>query len=116
MQTHAVHSIARLNPLVDVVDMLRDIYPDMTLNSVQVLLLVATNPGISQREIMERTGLADSSASRIVGLLSEYGNRGTGPFYLIDLVPNKDDRRYKGLYLSKKGQALTTKMLAALKK
>jgi len=103
-----------VNNLTDVVDLLRETYPDMTLNQVLVLLLVAANPGISQREIMDRTGLADSSASRIVALLGEHGNRGSGPFHLIELREDLKDRRSKLLHLTKKGQGLITKITNAL--
>lgn len=103
--------LAPLNNLLKIVGVLRDIYPDMTLNQLVILLLVGANPGISQKQLMELSGLADSSASRIVAVLSEYGNRGTGPFHLIELRESKADRRYKDLHLTKRGQALQTKIL-----
>lgn len=114
VQTITTPSIARLNRLIDVVTELRGVYPDMTLNQVAVLLTVAANPGISQSEIMEQTGLADSSASRIVAILSSYGNRGTGPYHLVELVPSENDRRFKTLHLTKKGRALIEKLLTIL--
>jgi len=104
-------SLARLNNLVAIVEELREIHPDMTLNQLIVLLQVAANPGISQKDIMDKTGLADSSASRIVSILSEYGDRATGPFHLIELIPSKNDRRYKELFMTKKGRALIDRLL-----
>lgn len=109
-------SIARLNLLIKAVEDLRNVYADMTLNQLQVLLLIAANPGITQRQIMEETGLPDSSTSRIVSIMGKFGNRGTGPFNLIDLVPSETDRRYKGLHLTKKGRALVEKLVDHLRR
>ncbi len=106
-------SHAWLNNISDAVEMMREIHPDMTLNQVMVFLTVAVRPGVTQREIMETLGVADSSASRIVAILSDYGNRGTGPFKLIELVEDKRDRRNKLLHLTKKGQSLASKLAAA---
>lgn len=112
--TPASPSIAWLNNLSDVIERLREVYPDMTLNQVSVLLNVASHPGITQRQIMENTGLADSSASRIVAILSEHGNRGTGPFHLIELHEGTEDRRIKELHLSKKGKDLVRDLTKAI--
>ena len=106
----------RINNLVGSLNVLREIYGDMTLNHAVVLSLVAANPGISQREIMDQTGLTDGSTSRIVALLSEYGNRGTGPFHLIEMRPDPNDRRYKTLHLTQKGRGLFTKITNILAK
>jgi DNA-binding MarR family transcriptional regulator len=106
--------VSWLNNLTEAVDILREVHPDMTLNQVLVLLLVALKQGTTQREVMEQIGVSDSSTSRIVALLSSYGNRGTGPFHLIDLSEDPQDRRTKHLHLTKRGQALVDRLTRVL--
>lgn len=111
---HPAFDLGWMNNLTDVVLILQGIHPDMTLNQLLVLLLVATNPGITQRDIMDKAGLADSSASRIVAMLSDHGSRGSGPFYLIEATTGLGDRRHKPLRLTKKGQGLITRLASAM--
>jgi DNA-binding MarR family transcriptional regulator len=96
-------SIARLNLLIPALDRLRTLYRDMTLNQVIVLIQAATLPGLTQRELCDRTGLTDSSVSRILAILSEYGNRGTEPLGLIRFEFDPADRRTKKIALTRKG-------------
>lgn len=64
--------------VIDLADQFRIIHPDATLNQLIVFLLVAgAGPdGANLKDIMTRTGLSDSAASRITQVLSERGNRG----------------------------------------
>ena len=107
-------SIAWLNNLSDAIERLRGVYPDMTLNQVSVFLCVASQPCINQRDVMERTGLTDSSISRIISILSGYGNRGTGPFNLLELRESAGDRRVKELHLTKRGHDLVSDLTLAI--
>lgn len=107
-------SIANLNRLTDVVEALRGVYPDMTLNQVICLLLIATNEGISQTDIMKKTNMSDGTCSRIVSLLGKYGSRGTGPFNLVELVADDGDRRFKSLYMTNTGKGLMDTIEAIL--
>lgn len=107
-------SVAHLNRLIEAVALFQTVHPDMTVRQIQVFLLVATNPGVSQSEICERLELADSSVSRIIGILSEYGNRGTGPFNLVEMRVHKTDRRLRACFLTRKGEALAAKLAKAI--
>lgn len=109
-------TVAWMNSLIDVIDVYREIHPDMTLNQLVVLMAVAANHGISQKELAETVGLADSSVSRILAVLGEHGSRGTGPFNLVYMVSSDTDRRQRNVYLSKKGQALTSKVISIVSK
>lgn len=109
-------SIANLNPLLDVMELIYDVYPSMTVQQIRVLLLIAANPGISQKEIMDTMGdIADSSVSRIVSILGAYGSRGTAPMYLVEVRIHPTNRKSKALHLTKAGDALIQKLLRALK-
>jgi len=78
--------------------------PDVTVNSVLTFLQIAKKPGITQKEILRRLGMADSGTSRTTAALSKYGDRGRAGWGVVDLEENPDDRREKLLFLNKKGQ------------
>lgn len=111
-----VGSVGNYNRMIEAVNAFRDVHPDMTLNQVVVMLLVASRPGITQRQIMEETGLADSSTSRIIGILGKWGNRGTKPLNLIDVVYDEADRRVRTYTITPTGRKLLEKVMAALTK
>ncbi len=108
-------SVANLNKLIDAGRVLREIHPDMTLNQVLVFCLIAGNAGITQRQIMERLSIADSSASRIVSILSKYGDRGTKPMNLLEIIPNEINRRTKSYQLTPLGRRVCDEMILALR-
>lgn len=111
-----IPSIANLNPLLDVMELIYGVYPSMTVQQIRVLLLIAANPGISQKEIMGAMGdIADSSVSRIVGILGAYGSRGTKPMNLVEVRIHPTNRQSKALHLTKTGEELVRKLLRALK-
>lgn len=103
-----------LRRLTDVFEELRKVHPDMTLNQALVLIRTAMKPGITQREIMRDVGLADSTASRIIAILSNIGNRGTGPFELVSLKEAIEDRRQKHITLTHKGRQVVASIIKAL--
>ena len=84
----------------------RSLYADFTLNQVLVLLEIAQNPGITNAELIQRTGLSDASVSRICAILSHYGNRGTKPLHLIKFEDSQQDRRVKLIFLTPQRHAL----------
>ncbi len=54
------------------IEEIRDIYSDMQIQTALVFLTTALNPGITMREIQNRTGLVQASVSRNISLLSEW--------------------------------------------
>ena len=88
--------------------------PDVTANVVLTFMLIARHPGITQKELMKRLGLADSGTSRTTAALSRYGDRNKPGWDVIDLVENPLDRREKLLYLNKKGNVILAALRRAL--
>jgi DNA-binding MarR family transcriptional regulator len=78
--------------------------PSLTVAQLQVFLLVASKRAISQSELEDLTDLSDASVSRILALLGQYGNRGTDPLNLIEVVPDANDRRRKEYLLTQRGR------------
>ena len=85
---------------------LRDLHPDFTVSQLQLLALVALEPGCTQARVYERLAQSDSSISRNIALLSEIGNRYRGGLSLISVKVNQQDRRERLLFLTEKGKRL----------
>ena len=101
--------------LVSVATRMRTLHPDMTILQLQAFLLVARDPGITQRALMGALDTQDSTASRTVGILSEFGNRTTPGLKLVRMEVNIDDRRERNCYLTRKGEALLVDIMKDLK-
>lgn len=85
---------------------MRDIHPDFTVSQLQLLCLVADNPGIIQAEVFQRLGQTDSAVSRNIALLTDIGTRYRDGLELIEVKVNLNDRRERLLSLTRKGERL----------
>lgn len=107
-QARLVFNVARI------LGALRELHDDMTVLQAQALFHVAHNPGITQRELIKLIGSATSTASRTIGLLSEFGSRGTPGLHLIRMEVNLQDRRERNCYLTDKGERLMRRLAECL--
>lgn len=101
--TYREHGL-KLNRALNLIEEFRKIDPDMPLQTAACFLLIAQEPGISIMELSTRMGMAQSTASRNVAVLSEY-QKGTKKGH--GLVVSKEDpleRRRKLVTLSPKGR------------
>ena len=85
---------------------LRDIHPDMTVLQAQMLFVIACHEGLSQRECYSLVGTNDSTASRVLAILSDIGGRSVAPMHLVAVRVNPEDRRERVLSLTRKGNNL----------
>jgi DNA-binding MarR family transcriptional regulator len=80
---------------------------DVTVNQVLTFLYIAREPGITQKDTLEKLGLWSGGSSRIVSALSKYGDRYGNPGWdAIKIEENPDDRRFKLLKLTAKGRVI----------
>ena len=107
-------TVPALGPLASLLDEARLVHPSMTVNQLMVFPMIAMNEVPDQQTIEERVDLSDASASRIIALLGQYGNRGTEPLNLIEIVPDANDRRRKSYVLTKKGRKLVERFMEQL--
>lgn len=84
---------------------LQTIDSDFPLQYAICLAEISLDEGLSVTQLSERTGMALSTVSRIVGALSDYRQMGE-PYQLVDLVVSKTERRRKEIYLTPKGRAI----------
>ena len=88
-----------------ILSVLRRTDPEFPIQYALCLCEIADAEGLSVTELADRTDLALSTVSRIVGALSDYRSNGQ-PFELISLKIAPEERRRKALYLTPKGRKL----------
>ncbi|QLH72018.1 MarR family transcriptional regulator [Rhodopseudomonas palustris] len=89
-----------------ILDAFREIHPEITANQILVLLQIGGKPGITQRELSDRTGLKDGTISRICALMSERGHQDRAGLSIVDIRGVPGDYRLKGQYLVGRGNDL----------
>jgi DNA-binding MarR family transcriptional regulator len=93
--------------LYRVLEVFRQIDPEMPAQTVATFILIAGKPGITVREVQDALGIASSSASRNVAALRKYPRRDGSPGpHLIDTEEDARDRRIKHLILTAAGRRL----------
>lgn len=104
-----------LKRLLRCMDEVRDISPELRIQTLQTLLVIAVNPGISLTDLMTKTKTSQSSCSRHVAHLSDtHWLKKPG----LDLVVAKEDpreRRRKFAILTSKGRELTSSLADILR-
>lgn len=69
------------------------------------LLEIARDEGLTLTALAERTDMALSTISRIIGALSDNRQKGEA-FYLVDAQVSSTSRRSKALHLTRRGRSL----------
>jgi DNA-binding MarR family transcriptional regulator len=90
---------------------IREVDPYIPTQTAECLLVVAAQPGITMQKLSESTGLAQSSCSRNVAMLSKYHRLGKEGYDLVEAVDDPRERRRKIVFLTTKGQRLINKAL-----
>lgn len=108
-------TLAHSQFILDVLQQLQRVDPEFPLHYAVCLIHIAMNEGTSLTQLSERTGLALSTISRIVGALSDYRQNGQS-YELVDMRISPEERRRKELYLTAKGVATIRNISAALER
>ena len=87
-------------------------HTESSLSAFSVFWAVAFNPGRTQIEVAEATGLSAKTVSRV---LSQLGETRTGREW-IRQVPDDNDRRVRRLQLTRKGKSVHTRLLRDLRR
>ena len=103
-----------LDPLVRVLEALRRLDPDLPIQYALSFLTIAQNEGLSIRDLSERLGIAQSSASRNVAALSRWHSFGKAGHDLVQAEEDPRERRRKIITLTDKGRALATELSALI--
>jgi DNA-binding MarR family transcriptional regulator len=92
----------------------RALDPDMPIQYALSLLTIARHEGLSMRELSERLGIAQSSASRNVAALSEWRSFRQPGHGLVRAEEDPRERRRKIVTLTPDGRALIAELEAIL--
>jgi len=103
----------KLKKLQGILNELTAIDPEFPIQWVSVFAEIASEEGISLKDVADRTGISMSVMSRTIGALSNARRMGK-PYGLVVVRHAKDDRRRKELLLSAKGKKLVEKLEKAL--
>lgn len=101
-----------VSTLIRVLEALRELDPDMPIQYALSFLTVARHEGLSIRELSERLGIAQSSASRNVAALSRWHSFGKPGHDLVQSEEDPRERRRKVVTLTSKGRALVEDLRA----
>ncbi|MCB1563387.1 MAG: winged helix-turn-helix transcriptional regulator [Alphaproteobacteria bacterium] len=82
---------------------LQKIDPEFPLQYAVCLVEISLDEGLSLTALSQKTGMALSTVSRIVGALSAHRQKGE-PYGLVDVKISRTERRRKELYLTKAGK------------
>jgi len=99
----------KMKKLQTILQELIAIDPEFPIQWVTVFAEIASEEGISLKDISDRTGISMSVMSRTIGALSNARRMGK-PYGLVVVKHAKDDRRRKELFLSTKGKKLVEKL------
>lgn len=104
-----------LDPLVRVLEALRILDPDLPIQYALSFLTIAQNEGLSIRDLSERLGIAQSSASRNVAALSKWHSFGKEGHDLVQAEEDPRERRRKIITLTEKGRELAAQLAALIR-
>lgn len=92
--------------------------PEMPLQQMITLIEVAlsTEDGITVSDLAVRVGNSQSSASRHVAILGDYGRRNTPALQVVKATVNPMDRRSQTVKLTPKGQRVIDQLVEVLAK
>lgn len=97
--------------MLRVVEEFKQLDNDIQTDTIQVFLLIAANAGISSREILDATGISQSSVSRHLAVLSEWNWKGGPGLGLCETLEDPTNRRSKRSWLTQKGRQFAAKIV-----
>ena len=101
-----------LRVLTAIIKELRNVDPNMGIQTVHTLFVIAQEEGLGVTEIAKRTNGTVSNASYNVDYLSKTRRRAKAGYNLVDTQYDAIERRRKLVSLSSKGQKLINKLVS----
>lgn len=95
-----------LAALIDALEELRKLDDEMPIQTAVTFLTAALKPGCSMKELSDRIGLGQSSASRNVSTLAKWKSPGRPGHEVLETAEDILDRRRKVVDLTPKGKRI----------
>lgn len=101
--------------ILELLNTLRGVHNEFPLQYAVCLMEIYLDQGLSPSDLAQRTDLALSTISRILGALSNKRQKGEA-FYMIDVRISEKSRRSKEIYLTPRGEDLCHDLMQAIRK
>lgn len=115
IQTHqraATSDTRGLVNLFELVEVFRDLRPEMPMQTASIFLAIALRPGITQADLAILTGLSQSSVSRNITSMTTRDRHGKPGLGLVVQRHDPMDGRAYEQHLTKEGRALADRLLS----
>ncbi|SMF41940.1 DNA-binding transcriptional regulator, MarR family [Tistlia consotensis] len=106
------HELAGLSRVIEI---LRTIDSDMTVQAVAIFLAICRREGITMKELGIGLGIAQSSVSRNVAALSDKARRDRPALGLVAAEEDPDDWRRKIVRLTPRGRQVRAQLAEPLR-
>lgn len=93
-----------------IIEEFRKIYPDMQMQTAAVFVTIALNEGITMKDLGQRCGLAQSTSSRNVALLSDKLRHDKDGYGLVVATEDPVERRRKIIKLTPRGKRVAASL------
>ena len=100
--------------LVRALDLFRELNPDMSVQTIMVLLTVVMHEGCTIKEIKDRVGFSYASASRNVAALSKWHRLKRPGYDLVEATADPYELRRKLVKLTPKGKEMARRLALSL--
>jgi DNA-binding MarR family transcriptional regulator len=104
----------KVSNLMDVIELFRERYPEITAPTIMTFFFVTQKPGISIGDIATKLNMSQPAASRNVFVLSKWKAAGVPGLDLIEAHENPENRREKQVNLTSKGERFVEAINKAL--
>ena len=88
----------------------RKIYPDMQMQTASIFVTIAINQGITMKDLAQRIGVAQSTCSRNVALLSGMLKHDKPGYGLVVATEDPVERRRKVVNLTSRGERVAASL------
>ena len=106
--------LAAARKMGEITSIFRRVSPDMDMDAIDIVLLIISRPGITQREAAQRVGMSSSKTQRVCRWLTKEGNKTKSGLDLINIVEDPKDLRLKRMYPKAKLRIVYTQLQEVL--
>ena len=97
---------------VQLLEQLRELFPDLPIQTISVFLIIAMKPGMYQRDLLKLLDISQAGVSRNVMALGEVNRHGKPGLGLVVQKKDPFDNRQVMLTLTASGKALAERVTA----
>jgi hypothetical protein len=105
----------KINQLIEMLEILRETAPDLTINMMLALFEVAKGHGVTGRELEIKYDLKHATAARILRFFDKMQTANKEGLDLLRVELDPTDYKAKLRYLNDRGEALLSRIDGALK-